>query len=117
MKTPTTKQINDALPRFDWLRRHWCKFGTTGWLNGRNYLNCAIADVDKDGDVTIHLYAVGDAMERRHYNMDDGCFDITDIIEDGFYCDCVGGDARSFRRETVRRIRELIEEEMSHDEE
>lgn len=78
---PTIKSINAAMPRLDAIRKNYMFHGETGYAHGYGYLKAAFADLDDNGNVTnITLYAVGDAMERRHYYNEPGTIAITYAI-------------------------------------
>lgn len=107
----TIKNIMKALPRFDTIRREYMFPGETGYAHGRGYLSAAYADVHDDGSVTITLYAVGDAMERRHYYNEEGSYDIfAEMVAAlrnesyGFY----GYTSRGFRESIARQIQDVI---------
>ena len=107
MKKVIIESVLKALPRFDWLRREYMFPGETGFAHGRGIISSAYADADEDGNVRITLYAVGDAMERRHYYGEDGTVDITDEIEEAVTCrswNDWGFSPKKFRRDIARKI-------------
>ena len=118
---PTLKSINDALPRFDAMRRHWMKQGTTGWTDGREYLQVAFADLGPDGNVTdITLYTYGGGKAPRHYynEQHDDVIDITVQIEDAISGDRLSDynyDAKRFRAQIVYEIQQAIIEALNED--
>ena len=104
MKHITIKAINAALPRLDTMKRHYMPENTTGWIDGREFIGSAFADVDKDsGEIAITIYASGDAMEEKHYHSErynDTVIDITEQIENA-----ISGATRS---ETVHAIYNIV---------
>lgn len=111
---PTLKSINENLPRFDTIRRNYMRSDAAGFTDGRNFLGAAFADIDEAGNVKyITLYAVGDAMEERHYHADryDDVVEITEQIEDALSADRLYnyGGSKGFRAQIVREIQEAIE--------
>ena len=118
---PTLKSINANLPRFDMLRRSYMVSGTTGWTDGRDYLRCAFADLDVNGNVeSITLYRSGQAMDEQHYYADNyvDVVDITEQIEDaisGNRLDDYHYDSKRFRAAIVSEIRDRIIEQTENE--
>lgn len=112
----TLKSINDNLPRFDTIRKRYMLHETTGWIDGRSYLEAVFADIDSETGncIDITFYAYGDAMERRHYyagRYPDTVFNITDQIEEiltDAWCDYK--NSKAYRLHVVKAIQEVIEE-------
>ena len=105
----TIKAVLKALPRFDWLRREYMFPGETGYAHGRGYLASAYADIEEDGSVEITLYAVGDAMERRHYYGETGTFDIITEIVAAIRC-----ESRNFFDYSPKKFRRYIAWQIQH---
>jgi len=108
---PSKKSINKQLPRFDALRREYRTFGQYGICPSRTFSK-AYADLAEDGSVTrIVTYAVGDAMESRHYYDSDDAIDITEQIESAIQAqdyDYYGRDPKAFRAAIIDSIQDAI---------
>lgn len=110
---PTKKSINKHLPRFDALRREYRTFGQYGICPNRTFSR-AFADIAENGSVTrIVTYAIGDAMESRHYYDSDDTVDITEQIEAAiqakdYYDYDYGRDSKAFRAAIIDSIQDAI---------
>lgn len=106
---PTLKSINAALPRINLIRRNYMFHGETGFAHGYGFFASAYADLDKDGNVEdIRIYAVGDALERRHYYGEEGTVDITDQIERVLLAEDDHIDPKHYRSAVCRWIQDAI---------
>lgn len=121
----TKKSINAALPSFGSLRRNYMAHGTTGFMDGREYLDEAFANLDGEGECeSITIYS-GPGREPRHYYGDDSTVEITEILldvldpEQSAYREPNGLyqiDPRHFRAWIISRIQAAISEATGQDE-
>lgn len=122
----TLKSINQALPRFDRIRRDYWLHGWTGVMDCRvGYLDSAFADIDEKGDCTnITIYS-GPGRDPRHYYAEQNretVVDITEILESVLAPENSGYTEPNgryditpalFRRFIVGQIKEKIESQLS----